>query len=193
MITSEERQLRELDRIVRRIAPDLPYHNQRHMREVSQASAWLARREGISQDQIYLLKTAALLHDIYYVPRALDNEKKSVEVAKGLLSNLHYSSKDIVAVSRLILATKMSTTPTDLLEMILCDADLEKTGTSEFFVRSELLRQEWGIAESSWHRIQGRFLASVRYHTGSARTYLLPGLQKNLRKAKYVAGGGQYG
>jgi len=168
----------------------LPYHNFRHETEVYLASAKLAVLENIDDERKFLLKTAALLHDIIVVSGRTDNEERSAEFAREYLPKIDYSDKQAEKVAELILATKMPQKPRNLLEKIICDADLENLGSKDFFEWSEKLREELGIQEGAgWYRGQIDFLQSHQYHTESARRLRGGGKKRNIKKLKRLAGG----
>jgi len=175
--------IKEIYRNIRQIAPELPYHNLKHLAEVSNSCKRYAILEGLNLRDTYILATAGLLHDIVFIPDRSDNEERSTEVSLNILSKLDYSSKDIDDVSRLILATKFPTNPKDILEKIICDADLDYLGRYDFPERSELLRKEKGIDRKKWYtEIQPSFLNQVKYYTSSAKKLREHVLKENFEK-----------
>ncbi|MBI5871586.1 HD domain-containing protein [archaeon] len=75
--------------------PNNPYHNYRHTLDVYFQVSALASLEGLSPYSKFILQTAALLHDIIYVPGRKDNEEKSAEFARARLPRIGYSRKEI--------------------------------------------------------------------------------------------------
>ena len=70
----------------------------------------------------------------------------------------------------MIMATKIPQTPNTLLEQIICDADLDYLGRSDFFTIANLLFNELREMkiisdEKEWDRIQVKFLKGHRYFT----------------------------
>jgi len=108
--------------------PTLRYHNYGHVKDVLKACDRMADAEGIGPADRQLLKLGAYLHDIIYVPFGKQNEEASAEVAGEIMRKLCYRGPDIEKVKSMILATKLPTTPRNLLERILCDADLDNFG-----------------------------------------------------------------
>ena len=177
--------IRELYRAVRPTAPGLQYHNMEHLIDVSNSCKRYALLEGLNPHNIFILETAGLLHDIIYVPRKEDNEEKSVEKSKDILLRLNYSREEIKEVSRLILATKYPTNPQDILEMIICDADLDNLGRDDFFRKCELFRLEKKTDKKKWYsKISVNFLSQMRYYTASAKRLRVAKLKENLKKLK---------
>ncbi|MBE6364845.1 MAG: HD domain-containing protein [Lentisphaerae bacterium] len=119
------------------------YHNKRHTREVvANVHAFASRYNSISRRKMRCLMTAALLHDVGYTVQYDDNEPLAVEYAQKILPGYGYSAKDIELICRLILATTMPVKPQDLLEKIICDADVGHIGLANYYERSRLLREE---------------------------------------------------
>ena len=172
------------------LTPKLPYHNFRHETEVYLASARLADLENVDDERRFLLKTAALLHDIIYVIGRNDNEERSAEFAREYLPKIGYLGKQAEEVGELILATKMPQTPKNLHEKIICDADLNVLGRDDFFRWNKKLRNELVIQEGAgWYRGQIEFFKSHQYHTESARRLRGEGKKRNIEKLKRLAGG----
>ncbi|MDP2908580.1 MAG: phosphohydrolase [Nanoarchaeota archaeon] len=178
-----QKKIETLTYIVKGLMQDLPYHNFSHALDVYSATNTLASLGGISDDEKFLLDTAALLHDVIVVPGAGDNEEKSAELARKYLPSLGYSEAQAGRVYSIILATKMPQRPKDLLEQTICDADLDNLGRDDFFELGEKVREELKAPKSTeWCRNQLKFLKSHEYHTEAARKLRNPGKQQNIQK-----------
>ena len=59
------------------LMPQLPYHNFEHAKRVYAAVQKLAWMEKVGKEDKIALETAALLHDIIFIPGAKDNAEKS--------------------------------------------------------------------------------------------------------------------
>ena len=176
--------IKGLKGLVEEIAPQHQYHNIRHILEVSDSCKKYAKMEGLSDEDGFLLESAALLHDIYYTVGSQKNEERSAEIGRSILGKLGYNKEQIEKVSRMILATKFPTNPNDTLEKIICDADIENTGRDDFFEKGELVRQELGMTEKAWASAQVNFLENTKYYTETAKKYHEEKRQDNLRRAK---------
>lgn len=169
---------------VREMMPDQPYHNYDHACDVYRAAGRLADMEKVSPEDKYSLQTAALLHDVIMIPKNKDNEERSAEFSRNYLPTLGYTTHEIDKTTGLVLATKMPTNPHNLLEMIICDADVDNLGREDCLQKSECVRQELGIPKEQWYPIALSFLEKHRYCTESARRIRNKGLQKNIEKLK---------
>ena len=66
----------------------------------------------------------------------------SAKLAKEILPEYLYSYKQIDSICEIIMATKLPPRPKNLLEMIICDADLDYLGRSDFIPVSNNLYKE---------------------------------------------------
>lgn len=187
---TREMQLRVLRRYAQQNMPKLPYHNAGHAEEVVKACERLAYFAGISEDERFLLKSAAYLHDIIYEVGKKDNEERSAVVAEEVLGMMQYTPKEIEIVKGLILATKLPTKPETMLQKIICDADVDNLGTENGLENGEKLRQEFGVKDKSkWIQGNLQFFKNHRYYTPWARGMRNYGLRLNIRKLEQLAGG----
>jgi predicted metal-dependent HD superfamily phosphohydrolase len=174
-----------LDMLKKKLSDKLYYHNVRHTRETIKAAAEFSRAEGLAEEEITILKTAALLHDSGYLRLPVDNERIGTEIAREILPEYGYAPEQIEKVCRLILATRMPQKPENLEEQIICDADLQYLGTKEYDKLSTLLRKEMSFYNISfndqdWQDFQINFLRNHRYFTKSCRQ------SRDATKAEYL-------
>jgi uncharacterized protein len=151
----------------------LTYHSVGHTEDVLAAAERLGQAEGLSDDSLLLLRTAALLHDTGFLRTALHHEEASVRIAESLLPAYGYSAGQIAQVSQMILATRIPQSPHDALSAILCDADLDYLGRDDYASIAKLLYSEFlhqGVVkdEEEWLAMQLRFLQGHQYFTQTA-------------------------
>lgn len=151
----------------------LTYHNIHHTLGVCSAVERIGKQENVEGEQIDLLKTAALFHDAGFIKRYDNNEEIGVEIAREVLPQYGYSKKQIEVVARLIMATKIPQQPNDLLEQIMCDADLDYLGRNDFHDIADSLCQELLTlgkitSKRQWDEIQIKFLEKHKYFTASS-------------------------
>ena len=164
-----------LGRLERELSPKLIYHSLAHTRDgVVAASERLASMENVDGEALVLLLTAAYFHDIGFVVQCDNHEEAGCSIAEEALPEFRYSSDQILAIKRMILATRLPQKPETRLEEILADADLDVLGRDDFLVRSLELRMEreaFGspTTEAEWYEIQLHFLQTHRYWTKSAQ------------------------
>ncbi len=163
--------------ILKRMANELPkhcyYHSIEHTEDVLAAATELAALEGLTGDDIKLLKTAATYHDSGFMVRGKDHEAESCKIARAILPEFDYTEKSIEIICGIIMATQIPQTPTTHLEKIICDADLDYLGRDDYEKISNLLikemRAERNITEKEWLEIQIRFLSFHNYQTASSQ------------------------
>jgi class 3 adenylate cyclase/predicted metal-dependent HD superfamily phosphohydrolase/Flp pilus assembly protein TadD len=169
---------------------NLTYHNIHHTLNVCNSVERIARLEGVEgEEQIDILKTAALFHDAGFIRRYDNNEEIGVEIAREVLPQYGYSKKQIASVAKLILATKIPHQPADLMEQIICDADLDYLGRNDFHDISDTLRQEMMAhnklsTRRQWDEIQVHFLEKHKFFTSTTVKRRGQKKQENLHEIK---------
>ncbi|MEI8246021.1 MAG: HD domain-containing protein [Lentisphaerota bacterium] len=163
-----------LEMLKKKLSDKLSYHNVRHTIETVKAAAEFSRSEGLPEEEITILKTAALFHDSGYLRTPFDNERIGMEIARDILPEYGYTPDQIEKVCRLILATRMPQKPENFGEQIICDADLQYLGTDDYDNLSTLLRKEMSFynimfTDRDWLDFQINFLKNHRYFTQSCR------------------------
>lgn len=164
---------------------NLYYHNLKHTIDVTVQVELIGRGEEISDEELLLLKTAALFHDTGFTRTYKDHEEAGVEISKEILPLFDYTDEQIQRISELIMVTKLPPRPKNLLEQIICDADLDYLGRVDFIpVSGNLFREltEHKIIEDNinkWNQIQISFIEKHQYFTETAKK--LRDVNKNIQ------------
>lgn len=164
----------------------LTYHCKEHTTDVLTQCEQIARREGVTdKHQLHLLKVAALYHDSGFLKTYKDHETFSCELFLEDADRFGFSADDKQQITSLIMATKIPQQPHNLLEKIICDADLDYLGRNDFYTIGDTLRQEflhYGIVRSDeeWEALQIKFLQNHNYHTASSQQLREPVKQQYL-------------
>lgn len=170
------------------LSPNLTYHCISHTQDVVRECERIAREEGITDDrQVFLLKIAAAYHDTGFLRAYAGHEVFSCTIFMEDASDFAMTDAEKDRVQDLIMATQVPQKPHTLLEKIICDADLDYLGRSDFFSIGDKLRREflhYGIVkdDAAWEQLQLRFLEAHRYHTASSQRLREPGKQANYRR-----------
>ncbi|MCX6274058.1 MAG: HD domain-containing protein [Bacteroidetes bacterium] len=169
------------------LPPHLYYHNPEHTIDVIQSAERIAVSEGCSLEEILLLKLAALFHDTGYVTDMREHEKHGCEIAREMLSINHVDTDKINIICGIIMATKIPQSPKTKLEKIICDADLDYLGRTDYLPISENLHREFLAFEKikndkEWIELQQTFLQSHSYFTKTSVALRQTGVEENLRK-----------
>ena len=171
--------------------PNLPYHNfDIHVEDVFEMAGRYAEMEKVDGEGTFLLGTGAYLHDVAQVVFAKDNEEQSVYLSKPFLEEIGYNTGQIEAVSGIIMATKLPTNPNTLLQKIICDADVDNLGRSDFFEKGDKLRQEFGVEDrKAWLKQSLGFVKDHEFYTESARSLRSEGLKANIEQLNRIVYG----
>lgn len=184
----EELILKKLDE---GLPENLYYHNMKHTVDVTTQVELIGRSEEIPDEEMLLIKTAALFHDMGFLVSYQDHEKTGIKMARDILPKYKYSSEQIDIIADLIWATKLPPNPSNKLEEIMCDADLDYLGRSDFIpVSNNLFKElsERGILNDidEWNKMQLKFLESHHYFTETARMLRDKNKAKQLEKIRQI-------
>ncbi|MEO5997829.1 MAG: Pycsar system effector family protein [Chitinophagaceae bacterium] len=170
---------------------ELLYHDLTHTQQVVANAAKIATHYKLNEKDYFIVIAAAWFHDIgYFVGNLSGHELTGADMAAAFLKDKGIDEETITAVKNCIMATRMPQAPTNLLEQIVCDADLFLWGTDEFEKRSKLMRKEaeWRldkkITKSDWRKSTIHLLESHHFHTDYARQLLQDKKTENLNKLK---------
>jgi uncharacterized protein len=175
------------ERLRRDLPATLSYHNAYHtLEEVLPAAERLAAMAGLNGEEVLLLRTAALYHDVGYVETRAGHEEVSAQIAAATLPAFCYSAHQVARIVELIRATKLPHQPGNLLAEIMADADLDSLGSDNFAMRNDDLRAEMAahgeaMPDCDWYRHEAAFLQAHCYFTPMARALRDAGKQHNLR------------
>jgi uncharacterized protein len=162
------------EKLAAELDPRLYYHGVHHTRDyVLPAVEHLAYLENIKGEQLILLLSAAVLHDIGYIKQYENNEVIGTSIVSELLPMFSYTPKQIEAINTIILATALPQKANTLSEKIMCDADLSHFGADNFFILSnnlwrELIEFGYKISKEQWNESTFRFLNTHIYWTETA-------------------------
>lgn len=178
-----------IGRISKEISPRQTYHGPHHTLEVLENCEAYIDRLNIEEHDAYLLRTAALLHDIGFIDEFKGHEMNGIRFAKEHLPEWGYKKDEIEHICGMIAATELPQNPKNLLEQILCDSDLDYLGTDRFYEVGATLFEEfmnYGVvsSEEEWDNLQVRFLQNHHYHTEFAKKHRAPKKQEHLNQLK---------
>ena len=173
---------------LRKLSPDLTYHCFDHTMDVLEQCVRIAEAEGITnKNDLFLLKVAALYHDTGFLKTYRFHEEASCDIFLEETNGFGFTDADIAVVKRLIMATQIPQKPADILEKIICDADLDYLGRDDFFRIGDTLRREFLLFKvvannEEWENLQLKFLTNHAYHTESSNKLREPAKQSNISK-----------
>jgi class 3 adenylate cyclase len=164
-----------LDRLEKELPADLSYHNVKHTVDVVTEVELIGWGEGCSDEEILILKTAALFHDAGHIISYDNHEFYGTRIAMEMLPDYNYTTEQIERICSVIMATRLPPQPAGLLENIICDSDLDYLGRSDFIPVSNTLYEELkahGKMKSlnDWNKLQVKFISGHQYFTQTARS-----------------------
>ncbi len=163
-----------LDLMEDQLPRNLYYHNIKHTIDVITEVELIGWAEGLGEEEVLLLKVAALFHDAGHTVDYQNHEHHSVLMAEEILPRFSYSDEQIATVKRLILATRFPHNPQDLMEQVMCDSDLDYLGRSDFIPVSnnlylELKERSLVGSWDEWNNKQLEFINRHHYFTDTAQ------------------------
>jgi class 3 adenylate cyclase len=178
-----------LDRLEKELPSYLYYHNVKHTIDVINQAELIGYGEGVDDEAILLLKTAALFHDAGHIIGYDNHEYYGVQLAKEYLPYYKYNQQQIDNIADLIMATKIPPDPKNTLEKIMCDADLDYLGRSDFIPVSNTLYKELKEQNkvgdiNDWNKLQLKFISKHNYFTETALNLREVNKQKQIERLK---------
>ncbi len=178
-----------LDKLEKELPDYLYYHNVKHTIDVVTEVELIGWAEGVSEEEVLLLKTAALFHDSGHTISYDNHEYLGCQLAREYLPEYNFNPGQIERICELIMATQMPPKPRNLLERIMCDSDLDYLGRSDFIPVSntlydELRRQDKIGSLNDWNQLQLKFISGHQYFTETARNLREVNKQKQIERIK---------
>ena len=171
----------------KKLNPLFVFHNLKHTKQVVNAAREIAKHYQLNDEDQFVLLLAAWFHDTgYSAGLAEEHEKESIMLASNFL--LQHTDIEIVRrVALCIQATRPPQSPQNLVEKIMCDADLYHLGTNRFRRMNHRLKKEQqayylkDISKKEWSQCNIGFLESHQYFTDYCRHKLGPLVQERIR------------
>lgn len=159
-----------LNELSSKLPSNLTYHNRKHTEYVIKAAKLIAENEKMSDDEKYLIRTAAIMHDTGFLFTYKEHEVVSCSYSREILPSYGYTQADIEKICKMIMATRIPQTPLDKCSEILADADLEYLGTDSFKKTGkklflELKSMNPAFNKALWNEIQIKFMSAHTYFT----------------------------
>jgi class 3 adenylate cyclase len=178
-----------LDKLENELPVYLYYHNVKHTVDVVTEVELIGWAEGLDDEEILLLKTAALFHDAGHTVDYDEHEYHSTQLVKEWLPGYGYSEEQIEKICKIIMSTKLPPQPEDIHQAIICDADLDYLGRSDMIPVSNTLYKELHEQEkigsfNDWNRLQLNFISGHAYFTKTAQSLREVNKQKQIERIR---------
>lgn len=168
---------------------ELAYHNLNHTLSVVKNASRIAEYYQLADSERFVVIAASWFHDLGYVngdPQG--HEQRGTSIFREFANSLFIEDNLIELVIGCILATTLPQKPNNLLESIVCDADLYHFGTTEFAGKDALMREETrrrlktDIPAASWLAGSAKLLRSHQFCTAYCQDRLAAQKQENFRQ-----------
>ena len=178
-----------------KVNPLFIFHNIAHTCQVVKSAEEIEKYYQLNDDDQFVLFISAWFHDTgFSAGKAEGHEKESIKLAADFL-NHHYAEQEILLrVSSCIQATHIPQQPLNLVEKIMCDADLYHLGTNMFTKWNDCLRKEYqnyyksDISNEEWRKFNIGFLYSHNFFTGYCQQKLGPIKQRWIKQLQNKQG-----
>jgi len=173
---------------------NLLYHGLIHTENVVTAVNEIGRHYKLREKDFFACNIAAWFHDIGYYENAANHEQIGAKMAEEFLTAHAIDDETTEAIKNCILATKIPQNANNLLEQIVCDADLYHFGTDDFTIRNKLMRKEAEalhhipINKDEWRNSTIALLENHHYWTDYCKNVLRKKKSQNLEKLKKKSG-----
>jgi predicted metal-dependent HD superfamily phosphohydrolase len=175
--------------------PDgIKYHDADHtlhpVRGIVAVANDIALAENISEHDRELLIAAAYFHDTGYIREYDKNEPIAARMAGRILKLIGYEPAEIKTIQNMILATDLAVEPNTHIEKILCDADLDHLGRTDFLELDARLREgksARGLDVSNdlkWYKGTFDLITNHKFYTESRKKLREKEKKKNIRRLK---------
>ncbi|MFD2035394.1 Pycsar system effector family protein [Belliella marina] len=167
------------------------FHDITHTMQVVNATEEIAKHYKLENESYFTVIIAAYFHDLgYYTGGSVDHELRSAAIAQKYLEGKKVDLYTINAIKKCILSTKFPQSPSNLLEEIVCDADLFHLGNDNFLERDQLMKMEKDATcggsdpTDDWANSLIGLMQSHSYHTDYVRQLLDDSKQRNIELLK---------
>jgi predicted metal-dependent HD superfamily phosphohydrolase len=175
----------------------LAYHNLDHTHSVVENASRIAGYYQLSDADRFVVVAASWFHDLGYINGdPLGHEQRGASIFQEFTNRLFIADNLVEGVIGCILATTLPQKPANLLESIVCDADLYHFGTTEFTDKDALMleetkrRSKTDIPAAKWVAGSMRLLQSHQFCTQYCQDELAGQKQENLAQLEARIGTG---
>lgn len=166
---------------------ELVYHKIQHTQTTVNRAVEIAGHYSLNEVQLFIVTISAWFHDTGHLFGSTElHEEKSASIMREYFKNKEVDQTINNSIESCILSTKLPQSPKNLMEEIICDADLYHLGTEEFpkndeLVKKELeLRNKISIDSKEWIKHTLYFLLNHKYFTAYCQQHLNEGKANNI-------------
>ncbi|MEM8926658.1 MAG: HD domain-containing protein [Bacteroidota bacterium] len=170
--------------VAQRIIAEQPknrvFHNLHHTLTVLEGAGRIGRAENLTEEELEMVLLAAVFHDLGHIECYSGHEEASKRLANEWLIEQNYPKDRITTILGCIGATKIPQDPKNILEQVVCDADLVHLSFESYPIYREMLRSEWELelglkyTDEDWIANNNKFLQTHSYFTDYGKNFLEP-------------------
>jgi putative nucleotidyltransferase with HDIG domain len=182
------------DHTIKLLSKQLPdnmtYHSINHTLDVVASALEIAEQQKLNDEETEIVHIAAWFHDIGYTQGCENHEQNGAKMAREFLMKMEFSPDKINKVEGCIMATQMPQKPQNMLERVICDADMMHLADHNYFAKADLLHKEiektkvCKIPESEWLKMNQDFLDKHCFFTDYAKSNYEAAVKENLKKVR---------
>ncbi|MFK7933757.1 MAG: Pycsar system effector family protein [Saprospiraceae bacterium] len=171
-----------------RIGAEYVFHDFNHTSNVVQSVLEISAHYNLTAKQLEILQLSAWFHDTGYEQGRENHEQRGCENLKRFLHPYDYAEEDSQQIEACIMATAIPQRPNNLLEEIICDADLSHLGKDIYWDRCGRVRQELlmtrsvVMSEQEWVEFELEFMNNHKYHTSVAEKLYGKNKERHIRQ-----------
>jgi len=163
-----------IEKMETEVSEDIYFHDLKHTINVYTQVELIGRAENVSEENMLLLRTAGLVHDLGFLKDYDKHEEAGCELSREILPDYQYTDDQINVICDLILSTKIPPSPKNQLEKIICDANLDYLGRVDYLTHSENLYKELEKhqkikSKEEWYNEQIDFITNHEFFTTTAK------------------------
>lgn len=176
-----------------KLSPLFIYHDFQHTKDVALTASGIAEHYNLPLNEKELILISAWFHDTGYIYSIMNHEEHSTAIAENYLNEKNYPTDRIAVIKRIILSTKIPHNPQNLIEEILCDADIAYIGNENLNDKIKQLRMEWEntinkrYSDYDWLIENISFIEANPFHTDYAKNTFSNIRTNNLKNLKKLA------
>lgn len=181
-----------IEKLENELNPNMFFHNSKHTKDIYTLAELIGRAEDISQEDLLLCRTSALLIDVGYISDYDDHENESIRMAREILPKFRYSNEQIDIVCNLLLSLRFSDNHKTKPEAILFDAYQNYLGRVDFIEHSkkhylEVKERVASLTEKEWFYHELNSIERFKFFTKTANLLQEVSTAEQIRKIKDFA------
>jgi class 3 adenylate cyclase len=181
-----------INKLENELPPYMHFHNAKHTKDIYTLAELIGRAEDISQEELLLVRTAALFFDIGYIINYEEHENENIHFARDILSKFRYSPEQIDVICNLIMSVRYNDSHKSRPEAILIDACQNYFGRVDYIEHSrnhfqEVKERVPSLSEKEWFYHELRLVERFKFYTATANMLREVSNEEQLRKIKDVA------